>query len=206
MRPRRVLDARTKAAAKQIPASELRAIEDEEIIRLARMQEEIGLRAITDGELRRAYFHLDFLERLDGVTIDGAIEASSDAGQTVHFTPPRLSVTGTLRHARNIQVDDFNFLKAHVTQTAKVTIPSPTMVHFRGGRAAIDIKSYPDLDLFFETWRSVIVRKSPRSMLPAADTSSWTTPTSPICAIRRCARARSIAATIPTSCREPMRR
>lgn len=150
MRPPSVLEARAKAAAKEISTSELRTIEDREIARLVRMQEEIGLRAISDGEVRRAYFHLDFLERLDGVTVDGAIEANSDAGDTVHFTPPRLSVTGKLRHARNIQVDDFNFLKAHATQVPKVTIPSPTMVHFRGGRAAIDIKSYPNLDVFFE--------------------------------------------------------
>jgi len=150
MRPQSVLQARSDAAAKTISVSDLRAIEDKEIIRLAKKQEEIGLRAITDGEIRRAFFHLDFLERLDGVTVDGMIEANSDAGETVHFTPPRLSVTGKLRHAQNIQVDDFNFLKQHVTRTPKVTIPSPTMVHFRGGRAAIDIKSYPDLDLFFE--------------------------------------------------------
>jgi len=150
MRPHCVLEARRRAAAKEIPVAALHAIEDEEIIRLARKQEEIGLRAITDGEIRRAYFHLDFLERLDGVSVDGMIEASSDAGQTVHFTPPRLSVTGKLRHARNIQVDDFNFLKAQVTKTPKITIPSPTMVHFRGGRAAIDIKSYPDLEVFFD--------------------------------------------------------
>lgn len=150
MRPKSVLEARGKAAAKAISISELRDIEDNEIIRLAKKQEEIGLNAITDGEIRRAFFHLDFLERLDGVTVDGMIEANSDAGETVQFTPPRLSVTGKLRHAQNIQVDDFTFLKKHVTCTPKVTIPSPTMVHFRGGRAAIDIKCYPDLDLFFE--------------------------------------------------------
>lgn len=150
MRPKTVLQARNDAAAKKISLGQLRAIEDEEIVRLVKKQEEIGLQAITDGEIRRAFFHLDFLERLDGVTVDGMIEANSDAGETVHFTPPRLSVSGTLRHARNIQVEDFAFLKQHVTQTPKVTIPSPTMVHFRGGRAAIDIKSYPDLDPFFE--------------------------------------------------------
>jgi 5-methyltetrahydropteroyltriglutamate--homocysteine methyltransferase len=67
----------------------------------------------------------------------------------VHFTPPRLTVTGPLRHVRDIQVDDFRFLAGVTTKTPKVSIPSPTMVHFRGGRAAIDIESYPDLDVFF---------------------------------------------------------
>jgi 5-methyltetrahydropteroyltriglutamate--homocysteine methyltransferase len=150
MRPKSVLEARAKAAAKEISAGALRAIEDEEISRLIKKQEDIGLRAVTDGEVRRAFFHLDFLQRLEGVTVDGMIEANSDAGETVHFTPPRLSVTSRLRHSENIQVNDFMFLKKYATKTPKVTIPSPTMVHFRGGRAAIDIKSYPDLDLFFE--------------------------------------------------------
>jgi 5-methyltetrahydropteroyltriglutamate--homocysteine methyltransferase len=130
--------------------AQLREVEDSEIARLIAKQEAIGLQAVTDGEIRRAYFHLDFLERLDGVSVEGAIEANSNAGETVHFTPPRLSVTGRLAHARDIQVEDFRFIAAHTSRTPKVTIPSPTMVHFRGGRAAIDIHSYPDLDLFFE--------------------------------------------------------
>ena len=83
------------------------------------------------------------------LTVSGNIEASSDAKEKVGFTPPTLRVTGKLRHVRNIQVEDFTFLKSRVTRTPKVSIPSPTMVHFRGGRAAIDIESYPDLDEFF---------------------------------------------------------
>ena len=79
-----------------------------------------------------------------------SIEASSDAQNKVGFTPPKLSVTGKLRHVRNIQVDDFKYLKSQVSQMPKVCIPSPTMAHFRGGRKAIDIESYPDMDLFFE--------------------------------------------------------
>ncbi|MEZ4707993.1 MAG: 5-methyltetrahydropteroyltriglutamate--homocysteine S-methyltransferase [Caldilineaceae bacterium] len=150
MRPRAVLQARQDAATGQISAAALRQIEDEHIAAAVKKQEAIGLQGITDGEFRRAFFHLDFLEQLAGVTVTGAIAASSDAQETVGFTPPKLSVTGKLRHVKNIQVDDFNFLKSHVTQTPKVAIPSPTMVHFRGGRAAIDIESYPDMDQFFE--------------------------------------------------------
>jgi 5-methyltetrahydropteroyltriglutamate--homocysteine methyltransferase len=66
------------------------------------------------------------------------------------MTPPKLSVTGKLRHVKNIQVDDFKYLKSQVSQTPKVCIPSPTMVHFRGGRKAIDIEAYPEMDEFFE--------------------------------------------------------
>ena len=108
------------------------------------------MHSVTDGEFRRAWFHLDFLQQLDGVAVTGNIAASSDAAATVHMTPPTLSVVGPLRHVRDIQVADFRYLASVTTQTPKVSIPSPTMVHFRGGRAAIDIDAYPDLDLFFD--------------------------------------------------------
>lgn len=150
MRPQALLAARQHAAAGDIDADELREIEDEQIARVIKQQESVGMQAVTDGEFRRAFFHLDFLEQLEGVTVTGTIEASSDAQETVGFTPPKLSVTGKLRHVRDIQVADYNYLKSKVTHTPKVTIPSPTMVHFRGGRAAIDIESYPDMDEFFE--------------------------------------------------------
>jgi 5-methyltetrahydropteroyltriglutamate--homocysteine methyltransferase len=135
----------------EISAEELRAAEDEAIREAVKKQESVGLKSITDGEFRRTYFHLDFLEQVGGVTVSGAIEANPDAKPAKNgFTPPRLAVTGKLRHKKNIQVDDFNFLKSQVSQTPKVSIPSPTMVHFRGGRAAIDINAYPDMDEFFE--------------------------------------------------------
>lgn len=150
LRPQAVLEARKKFFNGELAQGALRQIEDTHIADAIKKQEAIGLQGITDGEFRRTFFHLDFLEQLSGVTVTGQIAASSDAAETVHFTPPKLSVTGKLRHDKNIQVDDFNFLKSHVSKTAKVAIPSPTMVHFRGGRAAIDIESYPDMDLFFE--------------------------------------------------------
>jgi 5-methyltetrahydropteroyltriglutamate--homocysteine methyltransferase len=114
-----------------------------------RQVEGLGMHSVTDGEFRRAWFHLDFLQQLDGVAVTGSIAASSDAATTVHLTPPKLSVTGPLRHVRDIQVEDFRYLASIVSETPKVSIPSPTMVHFRGGRAAIDLDAYPDLDQFF---------------------------------------------------------
>jgi len=149
LRPKEVLDAREQFATGAITAAEKRKIEDDAIARAVGKVEEVGMRSVTDGEFRRTWFHLDFLEQLAGVEVSGAIAASSNAAETVHFTPPRLAVTGPLRHVRDIQVDDFNYLAGVTTQTPKVAIPSPTMVHFRGGRAAIDIESYPDLDVFF---------------------------------------------------------
>ena len=149
LRPPEVHAARARRAAGEISADELRAVEDAAIATTVARLESTGMRSITDGELRRAWFHLDFLRQLDGVAVTGNIASSSDSAQTVHMTPPKLSVTGPLRHVRDIQVDDFRYLASVTTRTPKVSIPSPTMVHFRGGRAAIDIDAYPDLGEFF---------------------------------------------------------
>ena len=150
LRPQNVLDARLKFKKNELSADELRSVENTAIAEEVKKVESLGMKVVTDGEFRREFFHLDFLEKLDGVTVTGDIEASSDAKGTLGFAPPKLSVTGKLRHTQNIQVDDFRFLQSQVNQTPKVSIPSPTMVHFRGGRAAIDIESYPDLNGFFE--------------------------------------------------------
>lgn len=149
LRPASLLKMRSRYQNGDITIEELREAENEAIADAVKKQEAVGLQSITDGEFRRAYFHLDFLEQVGGVTVSGAIEANNDTKEKGGFTPPRLAVTGKLSHVRNIQVDDFNFLKSKVGATPKVSIPSPTMVHFRGGRAAIDIESYPDMDQFF---------------------------------------------------------
>ena len=134
----------------KLPAEALRAIEDEAIAETVKKVESIGMRSITDGEFRRDYFHLDFLKELDGVTVTGGIGANPNAKEAEDgFKPPVLSVTGKLQHSKDIQVADYNYLQSVATQMPKVSIPSPTMVHFRGGRKAIDINSYPNMDDFF---------------------------------------------------------
>jgi len=149
LRPEAVHAARARRAAGELTADELRAVEDEAIADVVRKLEATGMQSVTDGEFRRAWFHLDFLEQLDGVAVSGSIASSSDSAQSVHMTPPKLTVVGPLRHVRDIQVADFEYLASVATATPKVSIPSPTMVHFRGGRAGIDIEAYPDLDDFF---------------------------------------------------------
>ncbi len=150
LRTNAVKENRQKWKNGLISAEELRAIENAGIAETVKKLESTGMKSITDGEFRRDYFHLDFLKELDGVTVTGGIEANPNAKAAEDgFTPPKLSVTGKLKHVKDIQVDDFNFLKSVVTQTPKVSIPSPTMVHFRGGRKSIDINSYPDMDEFF---------------------------------------------------------
>src|SRR5262245_7005471 len=117
LRPPALLAARQRFFQGEIPKEALRVVEDEQISAAVRKQEAVGLQSITDGEFRRTFFHLDFLEQLEGVTVSGAIEASSDAQSTVGFTPPRLTVSGRLRHTKPIQVADFNFLQTQVTRT-----------------------------------------------------------------------------------------
>jgi 5-methyltetrahydropteroyltriglutamate--homocysteine methyltransferase len=130
-----------------ISAEKLRAIENREIAETVKRLEATGMQAITDGEFRRDYFHLDFLQQLEGVSVTGGLGSTNTPQDG--WTPPILSVTGKLKHVKNIQVDDFNFLKSVTTATPKVSIPSPTMVHFRGGRKSIAIDAYPDMDEFF---------------------------------------------------------
>jgi 5-methyltetrahydropteroyltriglutamate--homocysteine methyltransferase len=151
LRPKAVLDAREAVANGQSNLEELRKVEDQCVADVASKEMANGLRSITDGEYRRAYFHLDYLQHLSGIEIRGQTGLIRPHG----FSPPVLAVTGKLGHPKPIQVDDFKFLEQAIkdnggSATTKVCIPSPTMVHFRGGRASIDIEAYPDLDPFFE--------------------------------------------------------
>jgi len=151
LRPPALLAARRQRRNGEISSDDLRQIEDTYVRDVVAKEEAVGLKSITDGEFRRTYFHIDFLERLQGVTVSGGIETrfKSQTGE-VNFAPPSLAVTGKLRHVSDIQKPDFEFLKSVAGQTPKVTIPSPTMVHFRGGRKTIDIEAYPEMSEFFE--------------------------------------------------------
>ncbi len=151
LRPPALLAARDRFKDGAITAQELRAAEDAAIRDIVRYQENLGLRGITDGEFRRTYFHTDFLTKLAGVTTKGGINvAFHSATGNIDFAPPVMQVTDRIRHAVPIQRADFEFLKGAVTRTPKVTIPSPTMLHFRGGRGAISKDAYPDLEAFYE--------------------------------------------------------
>jgi 5-methyltetrahydropteroyltriglutamate--homocysteine methyltransferase len=151
LRPPDLLAARERCQHGQIDRGALRAVEDEAIREVVKMQEEVGLQAITDGELRRTYFHVDFLEQLAGVAAKGGVAAKfRKSSGTVDFAPPVMHVTGKVQHVRPIQRADFDFLRSATTRTPKVSIPSPTMLHFRGGRAAVSAQAYPDMQAFFD--------------------------------------------------------
>jgi 5-methyltetrahydropteroyltriglutamate--homocysteine methyltransferase len=149
LRPQALLDARARHAQGIINAAALQQVEDECIAAAVQRQQQTGIGCITDGEFRRSYFHLDFFSQLAGVTLQGSIAASSDAGERVSFTPPRLAVSGKLQHSHPIMQRDCEFLQSLTPTLTKITIPSPSMLHFRGGRAAIDAVAYPDLGEFF---------------------------------------------------------
>jgi len=147
LRPKFLLDARERKAKGEITAGELRAVEDRAIAEIVKFQEDVGLQSITDGEFRRTYFHIDFLDQLGGVKTDIPVTITKPDG-TQELAPPVMRVTGKVRHVKDIQRADFEYLKGQVSagRTPKVTIPSPTMLHFRGGRAGISREAYPELD------------------------------------------------------------
>jgi 5-methyltetrahydropteroyltriglutamate--homocysteine methyltransferase len=151
LRPKFLLDARDQFFnQKSITAAQLRAVEDRAITEIVKFQQDVGLHSITDGEFRRTYFHIDFLEQLGGVKTDIPVTVKRPDG-TEELAPPVIRVIDKVRHAKNIQLADFQYLKAQVKPglTPKVTIPSPTMLHFRGGRAGISKDAYPELDPVF---------------------------------------------------------
>ena len=151
LRPSYLLEAREQAARRDITPEQLRAVEDRAIAEIVTFQQDVGLQSITDGEFRRTYFHIDFLEQLGGVKTDIPVTIRKPDG-TEELAPPVMRVTGKVTHAKDIQRADFEFLKSRVDASGvagcvpKVTIPSPTMLHFRGGRAGISKDAYPELD------------------------------------------------------------
>jgi 5-methyltetrahydropteroyltriglutamate--homocysteine methyltransferase len=148
-----VLAARQAHEEGNASDDELRAIEDEAIAQLVKKEEAVGLQGITDGEFRRTYFHIDFLEKLDGVNItygDFFAKFKRDDGSEVGFRPPTMHVDRPIRHSRPIQGADFDYLAQQTSRTPKVSIPAPSMLHFRGGRQAISSDVYPNIEGFFD--------------------------------------------------------
>lgn len=150
LRSQAVLDARAKRKSGDMTAEEQREIEDVEIKKVTAKQQEIGLKGITDGEFRRELFHIDFLEHLKGIVVKSGfpIKFHSAKGE-LEFAPPKMEVVGRLERTRQIAVEDFSYLKDQVSETAKLCIPSPTMLHFRSGRQGISSDVYPDIEDFF---------------------------------------------------------
>jgi len=146
LRPAELRAAREKAKAGSITPAELRQVEDRCISAAVAKQESLGLQPVTDGEYRRDFWHLDFIRGFEGVGV------TAPAGMTFKAddVPPMATVTGRVRCARPIMTDHFTYLKSVAKGTPKLTIPSPAMLHMRGGRNAVSRDVYPDLAEF---WR-----------------------------------------------------
>jgi 5-methyltetrahydropteroyltriglutamate--homocysteine methyltransferase len=173
LRPRRLLRARDDFAAGQISAAELRSVEDQEIPRAVRMQEEAGLQSATDGEYRRTTWHMDFIYRLGGISKapgSMAVKFVNPSG-TIEWTPAALHIGSKVGLDGVIFGEDFTFLKSQVTTAVpKLTIPSPNMVHYRGGPAMLDPAVYSGL-----TWPPRMPMRWPGWASWAAATCSSTT-------------------------------
>src|SRR6266853_2022762 len=152
LRPASVLAARDDFAAGQITAQQLRAVEDAAIADVVAMQQNAGLQSATDGEFRRASWHMDFIYQIGGVSKapgNLAVKFHNPAGD-IEFTPAALHVGTKIHMAKTIFEEDFSYLRSLAgSTTAKLTIPSPNMVHYRGGPAAIDPAVYPDIEEFW---------------------------------------------------------
>jgi len=150
--------ARARREKGEISAADLKSVEDEEIEKLIKKQEEIGMQLATDGEFRRSWWHFDFFDGLDGVSIVEADHGIQFAGVQTKAQEPKVSAK--IGFSNHPFLEHFQFLKAHARVVPKMTIPSPSVLHFRGGRATISKQAYPDMDGYFEdlgkTYRAAV--------------------------------------------------
>jgi 5-methyltetrahydropteroyltriglutamate--homocysteine methyltransferase len=148
LRPQALKEARAQHANGDLHASALAEIEDREIEKVVKKQEDIGLQLATDGEFRRSWWHFDFYRGLEGVEL-------YQSGEGIHFAgvdtkPESVRVIGRVGFNKHIHLDHFRFLKAHTKVTPKMTIPAPSTLHFRQGRQSISKDVYPDIEAYFD--------------------------------------------------------
>lgn len=159
LRPASLHAARRRYAAGEIDAAALRAVEDEAIARIIAYQEDLGLPVVTDGEFRRENWWIDFVRHIQGVEIvdgDGKAFANNEAPR---YVPKSVRIAGKLRVSAPILVDDFRFVAKHSSAIAKISIPSPTRLHFHGGRRAVSSEAYSDIETFFEDVAAIYRRE-----------------------------------------------
>ena len=151
LRPPELKQARDDFKNGKLSGEKLREVEDRQIRKAIAMQEAAGLQAVTDGELRRAFWHVDFLTGFDGIVATQgqyALKFHGEGGAESE-TRSMMVVKDKVRRSKKIFVEDFSFVKRNTKRTAKLCIPAPTYLHMRGGRKVIDAKAYPDLDEFW---------------------------------------------------------
>jgi 5-methyltetrahydropteroyltriglutamate--homocysteine methyltransferase len=147
LRPAALKEARARSAKGEISAAQLKAVEDREIARVIKKQEEIGLRAVTDGEFRRSWWHLDFLWGLDGC--EHYVMDHGIAFQGMQTRAEGARIVGKVGFSNHPMLEHFKFVKANAKATPKMTIPAPSALYGRTGREAVTKEAYPSLDAFF---------------------------------------------------------
>jgi methionine synthase II (cobalamin-independent) len=147
LRPASLKEARAKRAKGEITAEQLKAVEDREIEKAIKKQEEVGLKLATDGEFRRSWWQFDFYKGLDGVELYSTGKGIVFAG--VETKAESVRVVGKVGFSGHPHIDHFRFVKDHTKVTPKMTIPAPSTLHFRQGRQSISKSVYPDLDGYF---------------------------------------------------------
>ena len=154
LRPPELHQARERRQRGEIGAAELRAVEDRAIREVVKMQEDVGMQGITDGEFRRTLWNADFLSQFHGIkVVEGlapdATKSFQNPKSDVQRSPTQFVVTGKLAHDHGIETENFKFLASVTKQTPKQCIPSPSLVHFRTGRGGVDKTAYPQMEEFF---------------------------------------------------------
>jgi len=158
LRPPELLSARERFTKGEIDAADLRAVEDAAISDAVALQEETGLQIVTDGELRRENWWIDFISRLEGLRIEEG-QNPSFAGTQARYVPKNVVTREKLHWPGPILRRDFTFVADVASTTAKITLPSPSRIHFHGGRNVVSRDAYPDIDAFFEDVASVYRRE-----------------------------------------------
>jgi 5-methyltetrahydropteroyltriglutamate--homocysteine methyltransferase len=148
LRPAELKQARALHEGGAITADQLKEVEDRTIVDLIARQEAVGLHSITDGEFRREFWHFDFLGGLDGVEIYNSGQGIKFKGQDTK--PKSVRITGKIGFTSHPMIEHFKFLRDHVHRTPKVTIPSPGVLQYRGGRAAVPESIYPSMDVLYD--------------------------------------------------------
>lgn len=152
LRPPELHAARERFERGEIDATDLRTVEDAAISDVVAVQEEIGLRVVTDGEFRRENWWIDFIGKLEGVRIEEGARNPAfahDPGKAVRYVPKTVVTRERLRWPRPILRQDFTFVSDVADATAKITLPSPSRIHFHGGRKVVSQETYPDIEAFF---------------------------------------------------------
>ena len=152
LRPVELMDARAKWKAGVLDRNALQEIEDEAIVRVAKVQEDVGLQAITDGEFRRENWWVDFISQIPGIIIaepDDAAEFKTDGGKGSGYVPKVVKTVSKIQHNEAILGRDYKILANATSGTPKITLPSPTRIHFHGGRSVISDETYPSIEDFW---------------------------------------------------------